>query len=104
MFLISLLFYFFQDVLLDRLKKEICSLKQTLGLEEEPPTGIEHCDVRTEPESAPQKCPIQSISLKPRVTTPVTVLCVHPSSPGQLLVHWKPTAKLAMSGYEVRFK
>lgn len=73
-------------------------------MKEESSTETEHCDVQAEPDSAPRKCPIQSISLKPRVTTPVTILCVHPSSSGQLLVHWKPTAKLAMSGYEVWFK
>lgn len=49
-----------------------------------------------------QKCSFTKLKSK-KPLNPVTILCVHPSPPNQLLVHWKPTTALPISGYEVNF-
>lgn len=48
-----------------------------------------------------QKCSFTELNSNPMPLCPVTILCVHPSLPDHLLVHWKPTTALPISGYEV---
>lgn len=54
-------------------------------------------------ENLPQKCSFTKLTSNSKPLSPVMIVCVHPSSPDQLLVHWKPTTALSVSGYEVNF-
>lgn len=54
-------------------------------------------------EILPQKCSFTNLKSNSKPLCPVMILCVHPSPPDQLLVHWKPTTALSTSGYEVNF-
>lgn len=63
----------------------------------------------TEPEKEPEflSCPFhpnhsdQEPDPRDPPTCPVKILCVHPILNQHIQVHWKITARLPMSGYEV---
>lgn len=52
-------------------------------------------------EKLQEKCSFTKLNANSKPLCPVKILCAHPSPPDQLLVHWKPTTALSVSGYEV---
>jgi hypothetical protein len=81
-----------EDIQFEKLKKNITVLKENLG--------VSKTKIKVEEENTEQ--PIDDINPENCSQAPVVVLCVHPSPPNQLIVHWKPTIRLPISGYKVR--
>lgn len=84
-----------EDILLESLKREISALKENLGIVCTP------MEINSNKEISTEKCSYTKLPSKSCPICPVEILCVHPHPP-DLLVHWKPTLSLPVSGYEVR--
>lgn len=94
-FLLIQVFFCSQDILLESLKHEISALKENLGIVCTP------MEINSNKEISTEKCSYTKLPSKSCPICPVEILCVHPHPP-DLLVHWKPTLSLPVSGYEVR--